>query len=197
MFSSERPPAQQCTPAVRLGSATHLGDRELIIEGRVVRVQFQVDVLELLAATTARCRVDGDRWGATHGGQQGITPKRRAAVPKVGQTGGGGPPRVGQGTCRPGPHVALDSGGHQRCPSLSWKPQPWPPQLHSTAEPGASEAGLQGCWAAASSPLVPGLSYTVARLKGHGHARGQPQPADPLTFHLLGLAAQANVTSGN
>ena len=70
-------PTQDAPPLIspaHPGSPAYLGNRELIIEGRVVHVQLQVDALELFTAKTAR-EVDGDRWGDQAGGQQSITPR--------------------------------------------------------------------------------------------------------------------------
>lgn len=193
MFSSEWPPARQCTPPFCLGSSTHLGHRELIIEGGVVHVQFQIDVLELFAAKMPRRRVDGDCWGTKHGGEQSITPERRGAAPKVGQTGGVGPHLWGREPVDPAPIWRWTVGATSAACHSPGDSSLGPRSSTALQSQGPQKQGRR---AAASSPLVPGLSYTVARLKRHGHPWGQPHPPDPLTLHLLGLAARANVTSG-
>lgn len=67
------PPTRKPHPP---GSHAYLGNGELIVEGRVVHVQLQVDVLELCAAETAK------RGGKVTAGLQtvkaaGVTPKGR------------------------------------------------------------------------------------------------------------------------
>lgn len=72
------------------GSTAYLGNRKLIVEGRVVHIQLEVDALQLFAAKTQDTG-EGDCRATKQKQQRASLPKGRGAVPKVGQMGASTP----------------------------------------------------------------------------------------------------------
>lgn len=74
-FSSKQPLPTTRT-SLPVWNPAYLGNRKLIVEGRVVHIQLQVDVLELFAAKTARRRGGRSLLGHQAREAAGITPKQ-------------------------------------------------------------------------------------------------------------------------